>query len=55
MYTSEVVVAMNPLQSQRKERKVFRGSKGTMPVINIGIGIGIGWRYAKICLVCICN
>ena len=37
MLASEVVVAMNPLHSQRKERNVLRGSRGTMPVILVNI------------------
>ena len=31
LFTKEVVVAMNPLHSQRKERNVLRGSSGTIP------------------------
>ena len=31
IFTKEVVVAMNPLHSQRKERNVLRGSSGTIP------------------------
>ena len=38
IFTKEVVVAMNPLHSQRKERNVLRGSRGTIPA---GDGRGI--------------
>ena len=44
--TKEVVVAMNPLHSQRKERNVLRGSSGTIPA-----GSGRGVRLQNLQLI----
>ena len=44
IFTKEVVVAMNPLHSQRKERNVLRGSSGTIPD---GVVVALDCRICK--------
>ena len=48
MLASEVVVAMNPLHSQRKERKVLRGSSGTMPAREMLLSVFAFWFLSNI-------